>query len=468
MTSKQKAMQTLEKDNLTGAVLKTITCKTVKVGEKLGEGGQGAVYRVTYNGKPKALKWYNAASLAHPAKFYENLENNIKKGSPNKSFLWPEDLTDFGDSARESSGAIHATGFGYIMNLRPPEYRDFSEFLLAKVKFASVNAMVNTALHIIASFRELHNSGYSYQDLNDGNFFVNPESGEALICDNDNVSEYGKNLGVIGKCRYMAPEIVTGNAEPSIHTDKFSLAVILFLLLMNNHPLEGKKAYPPCMTEEIEKKIYGSEPLFIFDPDNSSNAPLPGINNNAISRWPLFPKYVQDKFIQAFSQKALHDVSYRVIEKDWLKTFIRLRGDIYKCGKCGEVSFFQFHCPACGFEESPECFYIESPIDASSAARSALASPCKLAVHRRTRLYFCHTEDETAPNGNDFITLAGEVGKNKDTGVLELKNVSRKSWLVILPNGKQVSKASGKTVAIEDGTVIIFGSISARIKYSKL
>ena len=30
--------------------------------------------------------------------------------------------------------------------------------------------------------------GYSYQDLNDGNFFINPQSGDVLICDNDNVA----------------------------------------------------------------------------------------------------------------------------------------------------------------------------------------------------------------------------------------------------------------------------------------
>jgi predicted Ser/Thr protein kinase len=32
--------------------------KKVIVDKKLGEGGQGAVYHVNYDGKPKALKWY--------------------------------------------------------------------------------------------------------------------------------------------------------------------------------------------------------------------------------------------------------------------------------------------------------------------------------------------------------------------------------------------------------------------------
>jgi hypothetical protein len=55
-------------------------------------------------------------------------------------------------------------------------------------------------------------------------------------------------LGIAGKCRL-------GKEKPSVHTDKFSLSGVLFLLLFYNHPLEGKKAYPPCMTAAIEKKI---------------------------------------------------------------------------------------------------------------------------------------------------------------------------------------------------------------------
>ncbi|MDR1895017.1 MAG: serine/threonine-protein kinase [Spirochaetales bacterium] len=430
-----------------GTLIKTRNFRTVKVGEKIGEGGQGAVYRVLYNGKPKALKWYSGKKLKNPERFYENLENNIKKGAPNGAFLWPEDITE-----KNSNGA-----FGYIMNLRPPEFRDFSQFLLAQEHFASVTALVNTALRITAAFRELHNSGYSYQDLNDGNFFINPKTGEVLICDNDNVAEYGKNLGIAGKCRYIAPEIVLGKEVPGINTDKFSLAVVLFLLLFCNHPLEGKKAYPPCMTEALERKIYGEEPVFIFDPKDRSNEALPGINNNALKRWPLFPKYIQDEFIRAFSKEALSDGSCRVIERDWLKAFIRLRGEIYKCpgtdkggAPCGNVFFADplgaVKCPQCGREQVFDS-YIETP-------------KYKIPLHRRTRLYACHTEGDS----DDFETLTGEAVKDEQTGAPLLKNRSKKSWLAITPGGKQVSKGPGKTVALEKGAQIIFGALTARIK----
>ncbi|GMO51962.1 MAG: hypothetical protein Ta2G_09750 [Termitinemataceae bacterium] len=426
-----------------GTIFTTRDFKTIKVAQKLGEGGQGAVYKVSYNGKSKALKWYTAP-LRSPDKFYENLENNIKHGAPTEAFLWPQDITE-----KPAVEGKAGNSFGYIMDLRPDEYKDFSEFLLAKERFASVNALCNAALQITEAFRQLHNSGYSYQDLNDGNFFINPKTGDVLICDNDNVAEYGKNLGIAGKCRYIAPEIVLGKALPSVHTDKFSLAVVLFLLLMYNHPLEGKKAYPPCMTEAIERKIYGEEPVFIFDPDDETNRPLVGINNNAIKRWPLYPNYVRDKFIQGFSKQSFSDPSFRVIEKDWHKIFVRLRSEIYKCPKCGNV----FFADAVNETKCPDCDHIQS------FDRKIDLGKFSIAIHERTRLYACHTDADS----DDFKTITAEIVKNEN-GVYELKNRSKKTWLVIGVDGKQVSKGANKTVSLDKGVQIIFGNVTGVIR----
>ena len=60
---------------------------------KLGEGGQGTVYRVRIGGKEYALKWYHKGTLQNPRRFYQNLENNIRQGAPSPAFLWPEFLT---------------------------------------------------------------------------------------------------------------------------------------------------------------------------------------------------------------------------------------------------------------------------------------------------------------------------------------------------------------------------------------
>src|SRR5665648_2804 len=169
---------------------------SVTIKKKLGEGGQGVVYLVELNGKDYALKFYTQPITKE---FYDNLDNNIKNGAPTSAFLWSQFLTVWKENH-----------FGYIMSLRPDEYKDFSHFLLAKVRFASLSAMINAALQISNAFHDLHRSGHSYQYLNDGNFFINPQTGAVLICDNDNVAPYGTNVDIAGKCRYMSPEVVLG------------------------------------------------------------------------------------------------------------------------------------------------------------------------------------------------------------------------------------------------------------------
>jgi DNA-binding helix-hairpin-helix protein with protein kinase domain len=310
-----------------GHTIQTKDFKKVVVGKKLGEGGQGAVYEVDFNGAKKALKWYSGKKISNPKKFYENLENNIKKGKPSSAFLWPEAIT-------EKQGEA----FGYIMDLRPPAYKDFSRFLIGREGFATMNSIIRTALQMTAGFRALHQKGYSYQDLNDGNFFIDPANGNVLICDNDNVSEHGRSSGIAGKARYMAPEIVVGKGQPGMQTDAFSLSLILFLLWASGHPLEGKAACVPCMDSRYEKRIYGENPVFVYDPKDDSNRPVQGIHKGVISKWPDLPVYLQETFIKAFSKEVLKDPQSRIIEQEWLRIFIRMRGEIDKCA-CGAVYF---------------------------------------------------------------------------------------------------------------------------------
>ena len=94
-----------------GKVINTNFGIPITIESFIAGGGQGDVYKVTYDGKKKALKWYKPGALADPDAFYENLEKNVKKGSPDKAFLWPQAITE------KTEGS-----FGYIMDLRPDEY----------------------------------------------------------------------------------------------------------------------------------------------------------------------------------------------------------------------------------------------------------------------------------------------------------------------------------------------------------
>lgn len=403
--------------------------------DEFGSGGQGTVYKVLYNGKEYALKWYHKDVFKGKEKaFYSNLENNISKGAPTKDFLWPLGITE-----------VHAGVFGYIMDMIPSGFHELTEFFVGskkqkQVRFKSFSAVADAAINIIQAFRELHNSGYSYQDINNGNFFINPDNGDVLICDNDNVSPFGTNLGILGKQRYMAPEVVTGG-DPDKQSDRFSLAVILFRLLFINHPLEGKYSTPPCMTKELERKYYGTAPVFVYDPADTRNRPVPGTDKNLKIFWSVYPSYIKDMFIRAFSSEVMLKQKPRVIEKEWLDVFFKLKASIVKCPNCKEETFLSE-------QGNNICIECQHKFIVPNAIQFALS---RILLYPGVKLMLWHVDSSQ----NDIKTQIGEVVSNpKDKNLFGIRNQSNISWKINLPNGTQKPLPPGAVVPVKKDFII--------------
>ena len=310
--------------------------KTIKILDFLGEGGQGEVYLVTDGSKQYAFKYYKYIPSSD---FKYNLKNNIAKGSPSKSFLWPLKYIEFDDE--------HC---GYLMDLRPKEYRSFVSYLTGKTQFKNTNMLLKWCVELVQSFKSLHSMGYSYQDLNDGSFFINPETGDLLICDNDNVTADKRNLGILGKMRYMAPEIVRGDKDPftkdrqmpDTHSDRFSLAVILFLTFCLANPFEGEqlKKYV-IIDEKAEYELFGSNPIYIYDENNKSNRPIRGYHTAVINRYPMLPSYIKDAFHKTFTLGLNDRENSRTTELEWIKLLCKYRDELISCS-CGHEYIMVF------------------------------------------------------------------------------------------------------------------------------
>ena len=396
----------------------------VTIKKELGRGGQGIVYLVDLNGQPKALKWYHNMPDDN---FYHNLANNVMNGAPSPAFLWPERITE------KQRGSC-----GYVMALRPNNYFEFGNFLLAKKSFKSFQAMLAAAMKICNGFMMLHRFGYSYQDLNDGNFFIDPDTGDVMICDNDNVMPQGEKSGIMGKARYMAPEIVAGGI-PDKYSDRFSLSVILFMLFYANHPFEGAKVVAcPCMTEAFEKKFYGSEAVFIYNPNDKSNLPVRGIHQNVIRRWPVMPTELRETFIREFSPEMLKNPQKRMIEQNWEKLIASLRDRLVICPYCGEETFID--C------DKYQCMSCNRVVDVSRTLRIGMRT---LLLTSGTRLFI---DFDNSPDAQVAVNP-------QDKDMLLLKNLSKEKWTAETPSGKLKTVAPGEFMPVKHGIKIAFNAM---------
>lgn len=415
----------------------------IEVVRLLGEGGQGWVYQVKYNGQPKAIKLYKPGTLKDPKAFYKNLRSNIEKGGPSDAFLWPQDLLPYGGST-----------FGYVMDLRPEEYKELTQFLTAQVRFDNYKVLIKAALEIIAAFRILHNKGYSYQDLNDGNFFINPQTGQVLICDNDNVAPDGTHTGILGKPRYMAPEIVCGKNMPNVASDRFSLAVILFLMMTNTHPLEGKRYLVDPLTAAHERILYGTDPIFLLDPDDARNRPTPEFHKNIGIVWPVLPQYLKDMFLRAFSKDVMMKPGMRISEAEWQKVLIRFSGDILCCERCGEETFLTNGTTAA--------------VCANSRCRHPFPSFRRL-VLRGGQTEVLLSLDTIIYRQHFGVAKVEEAGKAilrvvKGQKGLMLRNVSGQILKCTAPNGTNKAVGDNEFMPILPGVRIRFGDCDAVIE----
>src|SRR5262249_44867670 len=149
---------------------------------------------------------------------------------------------------------------------------------------------------------------------------------DVLICDLDNVGIDGRpHNDVGGTMRFMAPEIVRGEAVPTTRTDQFSLAVLLHFMLFMAHPLEGQReAAVGGLDPGAQVRLDGTEPVYVADPNDKSNRPVPGRHDNMIAFWKVYPTFLKELFARAFTA-GLRDPSARVAESEWRAALARLR-----------------------------------------------------------------------------------------------------------------------------------------------
>jgi len=342
-------------ENTDGATYYGTNGATYKIAAELNNGGEGKVCYISSN-PDLVCKVYKPTKLNSELRRKINFMLELHSEFTDKnlsSLAWPIDL------ARNEKG-------------------DFIGFVMKKVtgdsirKCYPVNNFTVTyrqriwiAINLCALVDSVHTSiKQVIGDFNPDNILVDKNTGVVSLVDTDSFHLKTKN-GIVFRCgvlqgQYLAPELqgvdlkTTYSETYTPETDRFSLAIHIFCLLMNGtHPFASRKA--PINTSvgknsvafpTIESLIKdGQSPHFSRKRDDL----LPPIYCPDIS---ILPVNLQRLFRRAFDE-GCSDPSIRPSAIEWYNELKTIERAIACCPK-DNTHFYDFHvkkCPWCEIKE---------------------------------------------------------------------------------------------------------------------
>ena len=371
-------------ENTDGATYYGTNGATYKIAAELNNGGEGKVCYISSN-PDLVCKVYKPTKLNSELRRKINFMLELHSEFTDKnlsSLAWPIDL------ARNEKG-------------------DFIGFVMKKVtgdsirKCYTVNDFSVTyrqriwiAINLCALVDSVHTSiKQVIGDFNPDNILVDKNTGVVSLVDTDSFHLKTKN-GIVFRCgvlqgQYLAPELqgvdlkTTYSETYTPETDRFSLAIHIFCLLMNGtHPFASRKA--PISTSvgknsvafpAIESLIKdGQSPHFSRKRDDL----LPPIYCPDIS---ILPVNLQRLFRRAFDE-GYSDPSVRPSAIEWYNELKAIERPIACCPK-DSSHFYDFHvkkCPWCEIKEL-ETQNTKPSSSSSSAHRKSFQSSAYNSSH---------------------------------------------------------------------------------------
>lgn len=201
-------------------------------------------------------------------------------------------------------------------------------------------------------------------------------------------------------------------------------------------------------------KLYGTHPVFVFDPSDKSNRPVRGYQDNVIIFWDLYPAFIRDLFMESFTT-GITAPNKRVTENRWLEAFANLMSGIVHCPKCKQEVFFDPDKQQKNVAHV--CWYCSQtvPMPVSlvvGKSRVLLQKDAEIYAHQITGNY-------------DMKTVVGTVIQNpQNPNRWGIRNDSTENWTYIKPDGMQIPVAPGKSAAIAKDVQINFGQLIGEFK----
>lgn len=202
------------------------------LGNVLGEGGMGTVYRATdrLSGEYVALKHVTAPLqelFFHARAVHDSLQVALTHEFQTLSSLRHPHI-------------ISVLDYGFDPERKPfftMELIEDAQTIIEAGRSMSVHHRIGLILQVLQSLVYLHRRGVLHRDLKPQNVLV--QDGKVKIVDFGLAVGTKPAPGMRGTLSYMAPEIMRRQA-PSTASDLYSVGVIAFELLTGEHPYAGR------------------------------------------------------------------------------------------------------------------------------------------------------------------------------------------------------------------------------------
>lgn len=285
-----------------------------QLGEFLGEGAEGAVYRLRET-DGRVAKIFKADKREGKADKLEQMVGESMTSPSNQTdtlwTTWPEALVTRSDED---------TVLGYTMPyLDTDRYVDAQRYASENLRWnqSTQRERIKPALNLVLTVHWLHSNGYAIGDLSEQNIRVNDGIVTLIDCDSYSVkgSEFAGNMEAP---RYTPPEGRGTDHQEVLQTDLFGVTVHVFQFLMAGlHPFQavGADAVDGPLPEAIQNGDfpYGRTSTGQLEP------PPPAPNYGRL------PEEVRTGFQKCFSS-GLHEPRVRPSLQQWLAVLSQTGG----------------------------------------------------------------------------------------------------------------------------------------------
>ncbi len=327
-----------------GAVATTIDGGRVRLGNLLGEGGEGAVFDIAGDSS-KVAKVYKTSDANRRAKLRALIETG--SDSIKQVCTWPLTII-------ELEGG-HA---GFLMAKLSPDYHSLDRLTSIRDRrstfpHASWRFLLHTSLNLARAFGAVHQAGHVIGDVNESNVRVSATGLVRLIdCDGFQISHNGSTYRcTVGVPTHTPPELQGLNfstTDRAPNHDRFGLAIMVFqLLFLGRHPFAGRPG--PLMTtaQTFEAAIKSGH--FAYLP---LQPPTGLLQPERTAGLDLVSPALADLFCRSFDPDSAR-VGRPSVE-DWIETLTHQREALRRCSVHPLHDYPSQHgnCPWCRIEAS--------------------------------------------------------------------------------------------------------------------